>query len=493
MKRTFGKAMLLAFVISIMLFHYASNAQSGQIESDIVLLLSSPDGVYYPDTPTSDALKRMLSDPDGYVDKISEKIVLPANLIEYPETMQAGRYEGLLLLLEAINTEASKVILRRVYLDTATDHATLNQAYRELTKDTPVEFTEEVETLRAATAAAWQLQVATLQIMGRIGDGSELKNALDRYESEYYSVKPFIEGYSRNILGVFPPSEVNIPLNGSYLMIGLPLQPPSSNYKTIFDEILLEQPPFVWSGVAYVSQEELEMGKGYWAWSRTAGNQTVIGTVVEVITLDLGEGWNLVAGPSCEFDISSIDDPGGIIEGEGNELIFGWDGQYVNPTSFEQGKGYWVKTIASGQVTLDCSAAPGKRQRAFAAFRPEENGFTSLVLRDRTGKSRMLFMGGNLPTQHRHSHALPPIPPVPDSFDARYTLGSDLVEGSLGTVVIQSSAYPVTIETAGIGQGQAMIVEEMANGQVVATRTIGPGTSFEITNPAVNALRIRIQ
>lgn len=469
-----------------------------QVENDIDLLSNSSHGIYWPDPDLQEALQRAVRNPQPYYFEIQNRLT-PPDLVDV-STFNAYASEvdvtTLFMILRYIGTEESLDVIAHFYFETIDHYDALEALYENITDpaNKPATRTEEYEQIVNSFGAVITIQQKTLEYLGKAKNGFVLKDALDRRSSVGHYLWPFIEKYSRDIAGSYPPPEAAITFSGTWLMMGLPLQPPTNNYESIFDEFTQDQPPFAWSGQGYVSEEELQVGRGYWGWSENSGDQTVIGAVIDSLTLDLMADWNLISGPSCDFDITSIDDPGGIIALPGNQGIFGWDGSYYTTTVFEPGNAYWILTTSSGRITLDCSAAPGKRAQEAIAYRPEESGFMSMQVRDAEGRSTALFIGGELPPDNRYTFALPPIPPPrAGGFDARFLSGTSLIEGNEGTVALQSNAYPVLIETAGTAQGNSLTVEELANGQVVATRTVGAGTSFEITNPAVNVLRVWIR
>ena len=59
---------------------------------------------------------------------------------------------------------------------------------------------------------------------------------------------------------------------------------------------------------------------------------------------------NLVSGITNSFNISSIQDPDGIIIAG---TVYGFaSGSYSNEEIIEPGKGYWVRTNSSGSIIL---------------------------------------------------------------------------------------------------------------------------------------------
>ena len=82
-----------------------------------------------------------------------------------------------------------------------------------------------------------------------------------------------------------------------------------------------------------------------------AGSSTIAGTLITELTISLNEGWNLISGISASFNISGIQDPGGIVI-PGTVYGFAPSG-YSNAEILEPGKGYWVRADNSGTITID--------------------------------------------------------------------------------------------------------------------------------------------
>ena len=92
------------------------------------------------------------------------------------------------------------------------------------------------------------------------------------------------------------------------------------------------------------------LGEGYWLRFDSAGNTTITGNAINELTISLNEGWNLISGISNPLNISSIQDPSGIIIAG---TVYGFSlGGYSNEEIIEPGKGYWVRANSSGSITL---------------------------------------------------------------------------------------------------------------------------------------------
>ena len=73
------------------------------------------------------------------------------------------------------------------------------------------------------------------------------------------------------------------------------------------------------------------------------------GEILNEISISLNEGWNLISGISDSIPAEIIlDSDGIIIEG----TIYQFDGGYSPAEVIEPGRGYWLRTSESGEVSI---------------------------------------------------------------------------------------------------------------------------------------------
>jgi len=100
----------------------------------------------------------------------------------------------------------------------------------------------------------------------------------------------------------------------------------------------------------YDSATYLINGEGYWLRFNEESSTNISGTEINELTINLHEGWNLITGNSTLLSILDIQDPEGITI---SSTIYSFNnGAYIITESIEPGKGYWIKTISSGSITL---------------------------------------------------------------------------------------------------------------------------------------------
>jgi hypothetical protein len=144
---------------------------------------------------------------------------------------------------------------------------------------------------------------------------------------------------------------VNVTVNDGWNLIGLPVMVADSHYQSVFPSSVAET-LYGYNGV-YTEEENVIVGHGYWL--RFVQNEvlTLSGQEIDILSIFLIEGWNLITGISQEFEVEDIDDPEGIII---LDTFYKFDGTYTNVTLLEPGKGHWVKANSSGTITLTFSS-----------------------------------------------------------------------------------------------------------------------------------------
>jgi hypothetical protein len=113
---------------------------------------------------------------------------------------------------------------------------------------------------------------------------------------------------------------------------------------------------------SYFIAETLKQGFGYWIKYSAATNVPIQGSIVTAETVAVKAGWNLFGSLSSSLAVSTIASiPGGQITSN----FFEYDGAYSVADSIEPGRGYWVKVLQDGYLTLlvNSSPAPGQRVR----------------------------------------------------------------------------------------------------------------------------------
>ena len=108
--------------------------------------------------------------------------------------------------------------------------------------------------------------------------------------------------------------------------------------------------PFYSFDVIYNQVSVLENGVGYWAKFNGNQNTTITGTIVNTDEITVSEGWNLIGPFVNEVSVANITTiPPNII----SSAFYGYDGGYNITENLHPGKGYWIKTNATGVLLLN--------------------------------------------------------------------------------------------------------------------------------------------
>jgi len=180
----------------------------------------------------------------------------------------------------------------------------------------------------------------------------------------------------------------------------------------------------------YIPGTVLENGDGYWLFFDAEGSNNVSGSSIDQITISLSEGWNLMGSLSSAFELSSIDDPEGIVV---SGSIYGFEGTYQSTTTLQPGKGYWINASADGQVTLNSDGTA--RIKPFADRTADAN-----VIRF---NGIPLYFGITIPEDELQSYELPPKPPS-GAFDVRFN-GNMKVMQEEGQIALSNPTETLTV------------------------------------------------
>ena len=135
-------------------------------------------------------------------------------------------------------------------------------------------------------------------------------------------------------------------------LVSLPLDVSDKRYSAVFPESI-DGTLFEFDG-AYFNAEELAIGEGYWLRFIEDGATTIEGECIDNLTVQLSYGWNLIGSLTFPISISDVLDPDEIIV---PGSLYGFDGTYISTSIIEPGKGYWIRTNQSGDVTLSGDAS----------------------------------------------------------------------------------------------------------------------------------------
>jgi hypothetical protein len=283
-----------------------------------------------------------------------------------------------------------------------------------------------------------------------------------------------------------PPSlpVVNRTVSKGWNLVGLPVSVGDSSRTSVFPDAT---PRTLFGYDGSLNQDSvLARGQGYFLHYERSNSVNINGTELSALQLTLDNGWNLISAPSCEIPVSAINDSDGIVAAGS---IYGLSQGYVVADTVKPAHGYWLRATEGGQISLDCgSTATGKNTEAVADA--ELDGYQKLSIRDASGAHQMLFFdGAEAQPSKKSSFEMPPVPPE-GIFDARFSNHRRLIDGASGTIRIQSSDYPITVELSGSAAETTYRLEERSGSEILQAHPLTSASSVKITNPAVDALVI---
>jgi len=274
-------------------------------------------------------------------------------------------------------------------------------------------------------------------------------------------------------------------LKTGWNLLGLPADPDNQHYLSLFPQAL-PNTLFGFNG-AYQLEDSLHPGAGYWLRFAENSSATIAGAALINSTIELAEGWNLIAGISTPAALEQISDPQGVII---PGTLYGFSGSYVPSDTLEPGAGYWLKANAAGQISLG-SPVPAQLLPKL----PDVSQFPALLVQDSHSPApQYLYFGAALPDPAQKEYfALPPMPPA-GAFDARFADGYRIAGGDRAEILLQSSHYPVIFRAANLPAGSAgggkWMLEEIAAGESVARHLLAANKTIIIRDSRVTEVKL---
>ena len=140
---------------------------------------------------------------------------------------------------------------------------------------------------------------------------------------------------------------VEVDFSSGWNLLGLPIETEENEVSQVYPQSV-EDATYEYSSGGYLQTETLVLGNGYWLRFDEPGTQELYGNSIDILSIGVTEGWNLISGLSFGISIGQINDNNLLIPG----TIYGFDGGYLNVEFLEPGVGYWVRANDSGSIIL---------------------------------------------------------------------------------------------------------------------------------------------
>jgi len=240
--------------------------------------------------------------------------------------------------------------------------------------------------------------------------------------------------------------------------------------------------------------EETVFTPGVGNWIRLSGAETVSiePPFLTEVTLSLQPGWYLISGPGTSVAFADINDPGSILVAGSLKAYDNVNG-YVDASTLEPGRGYWVQADATGTITIssDVTASATKRVAKQLA---EPEGFASFRISTNERDTPKFYLGGSLNEDgdlNPLSFSMPPLPPG-DAFDVRFDNDSRLVNGNSGTLLVRSPGDSLTISHTNQTNDELEFSFTREGSVEVENYEIIPDQSLTISSEGISEINVQV-
>jgi PKD repeat protein len=333
------------------------------------------------------------------------------------------------------NNDASKKDLRQY----ANVDASWRMTFQPTVSGYPITFTWDIATLPAFGTFILKDEITgTLINVNMRNQNSYVLNlsGISSMKIDYY--------YSRTLTSS---------VNSGWNIVSVPVRAPDMTYSTLFPGVASQA--FIYNN-GYVPVTTLSNGAGYWMKFNNANNYLITGYKYQPENMYVSSGWNLIGPFDSNIPVSSIvSNPSGIV----TSYYFGYGGSYAIADTLKVGKGYWIRTSASGYLYKGVM----DNLQTQPAANPLEQ-FAELRLASGEDEHANLFLG--MANELTSDYTLPPVPPS-GIFDVRF--GTDKFVEELGRnhVLKINSASRETKLTVHNTKGAKFRVKDAIDGSII--------------------------
>jgi hypothetical protein len=246
---------------------------------------------------------------------------------------------------------------------------------------------------------------------------------------------------------------LSVPVYGDWNILSVPLLAADMTYNVLFPG---GASPAYGYNYGYFVASVLSNGKGYWMKFNSANNFQINGNPFQPEQMNVNQDWNIVGTFTRNIPVSTmLSSPPGII----TSVFYGYNNGYVPVDTLKVGKGYWVRTTATGYLY----SGSGDNIPAEIICDPYAD-FTELALNTEGNGSAKLYMGDA--SAISTDYALPPVPPS-GIFDARFATDK-LVEdlGKTQTIRLNSAQGATTLKIHN-AKGMVFRVKDAIDGSIL--------------------------
>jgi len=192
----------------------------------------------------------------------------------------------------------------------------------------------------------------------------------------------------------------------------------------------------------YISSDSLKNGKGYWLKFNKDTTYNILGINVNPKNINVTTGWNLIGPFDENIPISSlISVPSGII----TSAFYGFSNMYFTTDTLKQGKGYWVRTSASGILMKNLADDPVVLNNV---SKDSIHTWTKIAFTDPENNLSELYLANS--GQINQNYDLPPVPPE-GIMDIRFSSDKNVeTYGNTQNIKINYAQRPLKIKVSNL-------------------------------------------
>jgi hypothetical protein len=203
----------------------------------------------------------------------------------------------------------------------------------------------------------------------------------------------------------FPPTDMytstinmEISYQSGWNVVSLPVSV-DNNYMDVNFPNAVENSLYSFDG-QYNVENQLNPGNGYWIRFENDNINSFTGYVLNELTIQLNEGWNLIGGLSTTIGVGTgiIDTDEIIVPGT---LYRFFDGGYENISVLSPAYGYWIRSLEDGEITL--TSIPTSLNRIFPDASALLENFNILEINDNS-----IYFGKDISELNQIWYSLPP-------------------------------------------------------------------------------------
>ncbi len=234
----------------------------------------------------------------------------------------------------------------------------------------------------------------------------------------------------------------SININSGWNLLSIPITLNDMSISSIFPDAASNAYGY---NNGYFLLNTAQLGFGFWLKFNNSQTKNLAGNPQSSITINVNQGWNIIAPLHSNISTSSITtNPSGII----SSLFYGYNNGYQTATTLERGKGYWVKVSSNGTMTIP-STLSKELSDHFVQIKNELSKSPRIIIKDKNGKEGILYLTEE--GKYREFGELPPLPPA-NVFDVRFSDGSFIenLNASVYDINLQGIEFPLNIKIEGI-------------------------------------------